>query len=63
MVSETLQPLVNELPENEKHRLLEWLKTEVGEVGEPKENELSERLKGIINKSRTKNLKSWKQLQ
>lgn len=31
MIAEVLQPLVSELPINEKRRLLEWLKSEVDE--------------------------------
>jgi len=56
MVSETLQPLVKELPINEKRRLLEWLHAEV--EGEPKTTNTKLRNKLIqhIEKSKIKNM-------
>lgn len=56
MVSETLQPLVKELPINEKRRLLEWLHAEV--EGKPKTTNTKLRNKLIqhIEKSKIKNM-------
>lgn len=54
MVSETLQPLIKELPNNEKWRLLEWLKSEVNAEPIKENTELSDRLKAMITKNRRK---------
>lgn len=50
MVSETLQPIIKELPLNEKRRLLKWLKNEV--VDKPKKE--NTKLKNILIKHITK---------
>lgn len=51
MVSEALQPLVKELPINEKRRLLVWLQGELEEIPEVVNYKLRKRLIRHITKT------------
>lgn len=60
--AQSLFPIVEQLPKKEQRNLLSWLQTELEEVEEPKDDELTIKLKRMIDRSRIKNkIKKCKQ--
>lgn len=57
MVAETLQPIIKELPINEKRRLLEWLIDEVGIEPVSTNEKVRKHLIKTIEKARQRNSK------
>ena len=58
MISETIQPIIKELPIKEKRRLLEWLKGEVEDkpLKKPVNINLRNKLIKHIEKTKNKNI-------